>query len=94
MRKKSISIGDSVYVCVKQSGCKIFERVFQKVGSLTDLISGVRKLMRSYSGLVKIYIRNMTRGWSEERPLMFYGNERESRLYSRLVKINRHIATA
>ena len=93
-RVKPMSLGDRVFVRVMQSGNKIFENTYDKIGSNTDLISAVRKQMGNYCGLVKIYIRNITRGWSEERPLMFYGDAADRRLYSDLIKINRHVGAA
>ena len=39
---------------------------------MTDLIGEVRALTLKLRGLAKLYIRNMTQGWSMERPLMLY----------------------
>lgn len=42
------------------------------ISDITELLGELRRLTRGLRGLVRLYVRNITRGWSIERPLMLY----------------------
>ncbi len=64
--------GDRIYVCVMQYGRRLLEFSVNNVDSYTALMGEIRYAGRGLEGLMKVFIRNHTRGWSEERPLKFY----------------------
>lgn len=41
-------------------------------GSLSSLLGALRAVVPHLAGLARLSIRNMTRGWTMERPLMLY----------------------
>lgn len=64
--------GDHIYICVMQNGRRLLEFSVNNVDSYTALMGEIRHAGRELSGLTNVFIRNHTRGWSEERPLKFY----------------------
>jgi len=68
----SLSYGDKIFARIYINGKGIMEFVLDKVTDMSQLIGALRHHVRKYSGLAKIYVRNMTRGWAMERPLMLY----------------------
>lgn len=47
----------------------------REVYDMTDMLSAIRRECRGRRGLMRLFIRNATRGWSIERPMMLYGEE-------------------
>ncbi len=45
-----------------------------RVADLTELVGEVRQSARRRRGLVRMSVRNLTRGWTLEKPLMLYGD--------------------
>lgn len=74
MKKKEyiLTLGDRVYAMLSVNGRKIAEFTLDRVSDMTELIGEMRNCAQRYSGLVQVYVRNMTRGWSFTRPLMLY----------------------
>lgn len=68
----SLSYGDKIFARVYINGKGIMEFVIDKVADMSQLIGTLRHHARKYRGLAKIYVRNITRGWAMERPLMLY----------------------
>lgn len=71
-RGHHIKYGDRVFARVVMQGRTVVEFVMSQINDLTELFGELRHKMRGIRGLAKLYIRNMSRGWSEERPMMFY----------------------
>lgn len=69
---KKITYGDKIYARLVLNGNKVVEIILDDIATMTDLIGEVRALTLKLRGLAKLYIRNMTQGWSMERPLMLY----------------------
>lgn len=67
-----MAYGDRIYARLSMRGTKILEFMIEKVADMTELLGELRAHTRKYRGLCKLYVRNMTRGWSMERPLMLY----------------------
>lgn len=78
IRKKTISYGDRIYARITQNGRTIYNYVTEKVGSMTEFMMEIRKIMKDVKGLVMIHIRNYNQGWGDERPLMLYGTRQAS----------------
>lgn len=74
-RNKSITLGDKIFARVTRNGSTIFNYVTEKVSTISQLISELRKAMKDVQGLVMIHIRNYNQGWGEERPLMLYAQK-------------------
>ncbi|MDE6811374.1 MAG: hypothetical protein K2J15_03390, partial [Muribaculaceae bacterium] len=75
--------GDRIYVCVMQYGRRLLEFSVSNVDCYTALMGEIRYAGRELDGLMKVFIRNHTRGWSEERPLKFYAGMPAPRRLSR-----------
>lgn len=71
-KEKPIAYGDRIYARLCLNGQKIVEFMIERVGSMTELLGELRVHARKVRGLCRLYVRNMSRGWSEERPLMLY----------------------
>lgn len=67
-----MAYGDKVYARLVLNGIKVVEFVLERVTDMTELIGELRYRTQQYSGLARLYVRNLTRGWSEERPFMLY----------------------
>lgn len=82
MKKKEyrLAMGDRIYAMLSVNGRKIAEFTLDRVADMTQLIGEMRNYARRYSGLVQVYVRNMTRGWSFNRPLMLYNDVYQRRL--------------
>lgn len=70
--RKSISRGDRIYARLSMHGRTITEFMINTASSMTDVLSEIRYHCRKLRGLCTLFIRNHSRGWSEERPLMLY----------------------
>ena len=76
---RPIAFGDKVFARVMMGGKTILEFMADRVNDLSELYGELRSKCRGMRGLVKLYIRNMSRGWSIERPLMFYSDPHAKR---------------
>lgn len=77
-QKESICYGDKIFVRVTSGRTVLLEETFTRVADMTELTGEIRTRLRDTEGLSKIWIRNCTRGWSTERPLMFYRRTRNA----------------
>ena len=41
---------------------------------MTELLGELRKKVKGLRGLAQVYVRNYSRGWSMEQPLMLYAS--------------------
>lgn len=64
--------GDRIFVRLSLNGQNVAEFIAERVSCMTELLCRVRALTKKYKGLAQLYVRNMTQGWSMERPLMLY----------------------
>lgn len=71
-RRHHIKYGDRIFARVVMQGRTVVEFMMSQINDLTELFGELRRQTRGIRGLAKLYIRNMSRGWSEERPMMFY----------------------
>lgn len=76
---QQIQYGDRLFARLSLNGHPIAEISTDRIGTLSALIAEIRHLSHKFRGLAKVYIRNLSRGWSMERPLMLYA-DRFSRL--------------
>lgn len=74
MKRKTFTFSseDTIHARLILNGEKIAEFVSNRFDGMTDLMGQMRSLTRHYRGLAKLYVRNLTVGWSFERPLMLY----------------------
>ncbi len=72
----TISYGDRLFARLVMHGHIITEFMVNSVHDLTELWGMLRKECRGVKGLAKLYLRNASRGWSLERPLMLYPETR------------------
>lgn len=71
-RKFTMAYGDRIYARLSLNGKKIAEFMTDQVDGMTKLLGELRPYTRSLRGLCRLYVRNYSRGWSSERPLMLY----------------------
>lgn len=69
---RPISFGDKLFARLMIGGRTVVEFMINSVNDLTELLGELRRRSRGVKGLAKLYLRNMSRGWSCERPLMLY----------------------
>lgn len=70
---RKIAYGDHLYVRCLLKGRIVAEFGTTTANDMTELIGELRRRARDTRGLSKVIIRNASRGWSYESPLMLYG---------------------
>lgn len=65
-----ISVNDRIYVKLVLNGVTLFETVRDNIADYTSLLALLRDASRRYRGLARMIVRNITRGWSMQRPLL------------------------
>lgn len=71
--RNPISYGDRLFARIIRKGRVLLEVVINEVCDLTEFLGELRKKATGIKGLVELYVRNYTRGWSLQQPLMLYG---------------------
>ena len=72
-KKYSFHNGDKVFARIIVNGSSVIEFIADRIQDMSQLLSLVRNRTRcKCSGLAKLYVRNMSRGWSVERPIYIY----------------------
>lgn len=67
-----IEYGDRIFARLTMAGRTVVEIMLDRVSDMTELIGEMRHASFGLKGLAKLYIRNHSKGWSNERPLMLY----------------------
>lgn len=70
--RRRLELGDRLFVRVILRGSVAFEFMTDRVADMTELIGEVRHAGYGLAGLGRLQVRNHSRGWGHERPLMFY----------------------
>lgn len=65
-----ISLNDRIYVKLVLNGVTLLETVTDKIADLTSLLGFIRSSTRRYKGLARMVVRNISKGWSMQRPLL------------------------
>lgn len=73
---RPISLGDRIFARLVLRGKTLVEFMINSVGDFTELLVVLRRHCRGTRGLARLYLRNMSRGWSLERPMMLYDESR------------------
>ncbi|MDE5773373.1 MAG: hypothetical protein K2H86_02800 [Muribaculaceae bacterium] len=68
-----IRYGDRIFVRVMMMGNTICEFTLENVASFTEVTGEIRYALSDRHGLGKAIVRNYSRGWSVETPIMLYG---------------------
>lgn len=74
---RPIRYGDRIFVRLTrvQYGVKtLAEFTLSEVNDLSEIYGELRHYTRGESGLTRLYIRNVTRGWSMEQPFRLYAD--------------------
>lgn len=89
---RQIKFGDRIYVRLEMGRTVAAEFEIREVNDFTELLGELRHYTRGMHGLARLYVRNMTRGWSQERPLMLYADAdaRERRRLREPAKVRIH----
>lgn len=72
--RNPIKYGDRLFARIVMRGRTVVEFVLNQVSDMTELLGELRKKVKGLRGLAKVYIRNYSRGWSMEQPLMLYAS--------------------
>ncbi len=70
--KHPICYGDRLFARLVMHGRTIVEFMVNSVNDLSELWGELRRQCRGIRGLARLYLRNASRGWSMEKPLMLY----------------------
>lgn len=70
--KRPICYGDRLFARIVMRGRTIMEFVLNQVSDMTELLGELRKKVTGIRGLAQVYVRNYSRGWSMQQPLMLY----------------------
>lgn len=65
-----ISLNDRIYVKLVLNGVTLLETVRDNIADYTSLLTLLREAGRRYKGLARMIVRNISRGWSVQRPLL------------------------
>lgn len=65
-----ISLNDRIYVKLILNGVTLIETVRDNIADYTSLLLLLRDAARQYKGLARMIVRNISRGWSMQRPLL------------------------
>lgn len=74
---RPVSLGDKIFARLVMHGKTVIEFMISTVNNLTELYCLLHSKCKGLRGLAKLYLRNMSRGWSEERPLMLYAEDKK-----------------
>ena len=67
--------GDRIFARLTMGNVTIAEFMTSQAESMSDIIGELRHVTYGRRGLCKLYVRNHSRGWSRERPMMLYSPE-------------------
>lgn len=70
---REVEKGDRIFVRLMKHGEVLLEVIMDSVESVQELFRELRRQYVGLSGLTRMYMRNISRGWSEERAVMFRG---------------------
>ena len=73
--RRPIRYGDRLFARLVRHGRTILEFVINEVSDFTEFMGELRKKAKGLKGLVKLQVRNYSRGWSLEQPLMLYTSQ-------------------
>ena len=76
---RHICYGDRILVRLVRAqagGRTLAEFYLSEVNDMSEIYGELRHYTRGLRGLTRLYIRNMTRGWSMEKPFMLYAEKR------------------
>ena len=69
---RPICYGDRLFARLVMHGRTVVEFMVNSINDLSELWGELRRHCRGIRGLAKLYLRNASRGWSMERPMMLY----------------------
>lgn len=72
--KNTIDYTDRVYGSLTVAGRKVAELTLEGLDGISSLVVLLRTLAPEVRGLARLTVRNMSRGWRLERPLMLYSD--------------------
>ncbi|MBD5355626.1 MAG: hypothetical protein HDR88_01270 [Bacteroides sp.] len=74
IQRNKIEFGDTIFARLTMGGRTVVEFMINRVADMTELLGELRDVTRGLRGLATLYIRNKSRGWSQQRPLMLIAN--------------------
>lgn len=80
----TLTFGDSIYATLTIGGRQIAELRSSAICSNSQIASTLRRLADTTCGTARLYVRNITRGWSDVRPLRLSASSSALRLSATL----------
>lgn len=77
--ERNISFGDKVYVRISHHNYNpdiIADFTLDDIDDLCDVYKELRNHTSEFHGMVNLYVRNISRGWSMQQPFKLYGQNR------------------
>ena len=71
-RNNTFTYGDVLHITLRMRNYIVARFVLDTAADYSELIGAVRFRMRHLHGLARMQVRNVTRGWCTERPIMLY----------------------
>lgn len=90
--KRTITYGDRIFVRLTMTTGESMEFYVTTANGMSELLGEVRRRARHLCGLGKIWIRNMSWGWSTDRPIRLYGSNWPSPAGSRYTAVSPSIS--
>ena len=84
-----IEKGDRIFARISKNGRTILEFMINCIGSVEELMQEIRRMVGDVRGLVKLCLRNQSRGWGQERLLMLYAGSKAATITTPLHDILR-----
>lgn len=66
----SLAFGDRIFARIILRGKTIVELMVSTVKDMKDVYALLREKCKGVKGVARLYVRNMSRGWSDERALI------------------------
>lgn len=67
-----IEYGDRIFARLTMGQRTIIEFIADRVSDLSGLLAQLRHLTRGLRGLATLHLRNQSKGWSDQHPIMLY----------------------
>jgi hypothetical protein len=72
MTNNTIQYGDRIFARLTMSGRTLVEFMINCVADNSELMAELFRITKGVRGLAKLYIRNQSQGWAEERAVLLY----------------------
>lgn len=79
---QNIEYGDRIFARLTMGHRTLADFMINTVADFTELLTELRRLTKGIRGLATLHIRNQSKGWCSQRPLMLYASPATTRKVS------------